>query len=140
MLSPQQLLGKMGAVEDLVVCDLEAGVISLNGLDLSEADLVLVVTEPSKKSIDAAQRLAAIASKLSAQVVVVGNRVQTVGDRTAIEAAMAGYDLVLLADDPAIRLADRDGLAPIDAAPDSVSMLALTELATHIVQSGAPKG
>lgn len=132
MLSPQQLLGKVEAAGELVVCDLEAGVISLNGLKFAPTDTVLVVTQPTHNSIDVAQRLAAIASELSARVVVVANRVQSEEQRLTIEDALEGYECTIVPDDPGITLADREGLAPIDASPDSPGVAALAALAARI--------
>lgn len=139
MLSPQQLLGKLEDTDELLVCDLEAGVIALNGMAFTPKDTVLVVTDPTRQSIDAAQRLAAIASDLSANVVVVANRVTSAEEERAIEAALQGYDCVVVREDPEITLADRDGLAPLDAAPNAPGVLALVGLAQSVTAPTSPQ-
>lgn len=132
MLSPQQLLGKVEAGGALLVCDLEAGVIGLDRIEFTPGDTVLVVAQPTRNSIDVAQRLAAIASELSARVVVVANRVQGEEQRQAIEDALEGYECVVVPDDPLIVLADREGAAPIDFSPQSPGVVALAALAGRI--------
>lgn len=103
--------------------------ITLNGLTFTAQDTVLVVTDPSRQSIDVAQRLASIASGLSAQVIVVANRITTVEEQTAIETALPGYECVVVPEDLEIARADREGRAPLDAAPDAPGVLALSGLA-----------
>lgn len=140
-LSPQQLLGKLDVGDELILCDLEAGVITLNGLEFSPSDTVLVVTDPTPQAIDAAQRLARIAADLSAHVVVVANRVSGDEDRMNIEAALPTYEIVVVEDDPQIRLADRQGRAPADTAPESLGVQALVGLARNVsarMSPGAP--
>lgn len=126
------MLGKLEGADELLVCDLEAGVLSLNGLGFAPTDTIVVVVDPSRHSIDAARRLAVVATDLSARVVVVANRVGSAADEQAIVAGVPDHEFVVVPEDPGIRRADRDGLAPIDAAPGSSGVLALSRLAAEI--------
>lgn len=105
---------------------------SLTGANFTPEDTVLVLSEPTRNSIDVAHRLAAIASRLSARVLIVANRVQSAEQERTIRAALEGYELMTVPEDPGITAADRDGVAPIDASPDSPGVVALTTLATQL--------
>lgn len=98
-----------------------------------QADRVLVVTEPSAKSLDVARRAVDIAGA-HAEVLVIANRVRDEGDLSAISVALAGQELVVVPEDPAIARADREGIAPIDADPAAPGVRALTALAERLVR------
>ena len=97
-------MGKVEEAGELVVSDFEAGVISLDRVRFTTEDVALVVTEPTQKSIEAAQRLAGTASGLSARVLVVANRVQTSEEQKTIDDALCGYESVVV---PRTKSSDR---------------------------------
>jgi CO dehydrogenase maturation factor len=139
--SPQQLLHDLERHEGrIVVADLEAGVGTLLRMGQSQADRILVVANPTAKSIEVARRAVEIAAG-RAPVTVVANRVRDDDDLQAIRSAVNGQDLVAIPEEPAIALADRDGVAPIDVdagSPGVKAMLALADrLAGEAVLSGA---
>ena len=113
---PQQLFGEIEDKFRIVLCDMEAGVgtIVRNG----NADVVIVVAEPSVKSIDVARRAAGAALAQGAEVIVVANRVRDEADEEAISADLGDHAIVVVPEDPVIARADEDGRAPIDVAPD----------------------
>jgi len=113
----------------MVIADLEAGVGTLSRIKDGSIDLLLVVTEPTVKSMEVARRAVDLARSKRSRVIVVGNKVVDDADRIRLQTAF-GPDLHLVPDDPAIREADRDGLAPIDTAPDSPGVRAISDLAT----------
>ena len=119
-----------------MLCDLEAGVGAV--VRAGQAELVLVVTEPSAKSIEVARRATEIAAGQEARVVVVANRVRDDADVEAIRSAVPAPELVVVPDDPAIAQADRDGVAPIDAAPDAPGVRRLLELADTLAREVRP--
>jgi CO dehydrogenase nickel-insertion accessory protein CooC1 len=127
---PQQLFGDVEDAQRFVICDMEAGVgtIVRNG----NGDLVIVVAEPSVKSIDVARRAAGAASAQGAQVIVVANRVRDEADREAIGSALEGYEIVVVPEDVAIARADEQGLAPIDVDPGAPGVTALLGLAARV--------
>lgn len=139
--SPQQLLHDLERHQGrIVVADLEAGVGTLLRMGERQADRILVVANPTAKSIEVARRAVEIAAG-RAPVTVVANRVRDDDDLQAIRSAVNGQDLVAIPEEPAIALADRDGVAPIDVdagSPGVKAMLALADrLAGEAVLSGA---
>lgn len=123
------MLGQLEGNGKVVISDLEAGVGTLQRMKDEHVDTVLVVVESSTKSIEAARRAAEIGSKV-ARVIVVANRVGDDEEFEEICAALGDdHEFVRVPDDPAIRRADKDGVAPIDAAPESPGVKAMGELA-----------
>ena len=116
-----------------MICDLEAGVGAV--VRAGGADVVLVVSEPSAKSIEVARRAAEIASQ-SSRVIVVANQVRDDADLEAVQAAAGDHELVVVPEEPAIARADRDGVAPIDVDAAAPGVRALVDLADRL--AGAP--
>ena len=129
------MLGELEGEGRIVICDLEAGVGAV--VRAGGADVVLVVSEPSAKSIEVARRAAEIASP-SSRVIVVANRVRDERDVEAIRAAVGDHELVVVPEEPAIARADRDGVAPIDLDAEAPGVRALVDLADRL--AGAPAG
>lgn len=127
---PQQLFGDVEDGQRIVICDMEAGVgtIVRNG----NGDLVIVVAEPSVKSIDVARRAAGAAAAQGAEVIVVANRVRDDADAEAIRAELGDHEIVVVPEDSVIAEADEQGLAPIDVDADAPAVKALRELARRI--------
>lgn len=128
-ITPQQLLGQLEGERRTIICDLEAGIGAI--VHKGQADLVLVVAEPTTKSIDVARRAAATASA-QADVIVVANRVRDEADLEAIEARLGDYEIVVIPEDPVIAEADREGRAPIDLDPEAPGVRALMALAERL--------
>ena len=127
---PQQLFGDVDDEQRIVICDMEAGVgtIVRNG----NGDVVIVVAEPSVKSIDVARRAAGAASAQGAEVVVIANRVRDEADREAISSKLHGYEVVAVPEDTVIAAADEQGRAPIDVDRGAPGVKALVELAGRL--------
>ena len=125
------MLGFDIADDIIVVADFEAGIGTLTRLGEIRVDAVVVVAEPTVKSLEVASRAASLAHHhTSGPVVVVANRITGAADRALVEAALPGRTVLLLVpDDPAIPAADRQDRAPLDASPDSPAVLALCSLA-----------
>ena len=134
--SPDQLLREFETDGRVVVCDLEAGVGTLMRLQEGQADLVVVVANPSAKSIDVARRALEIAES-KATVLLAANRVSGPEDVEAIRAALGRDPDIIVPEDPVIAGADRDGEAPIDAGADAPGVLAIRELAERLVPAAA---
>ncbi len=120
----------------MVVCDLEAGVGPVVRSD--QADVVLAVAEPTVKSIEVARRATEIAAD-RARVVVIANRVRGEEDVEAVRAVLGDHEVVVVPEEPGIAGADRDGAAPLDAAPESAGVRALVALAERLGER-APRG
>ncbi|MDP8991849.1 MAG: hypothetical protein M3N31_02155 [Actinomycetota bacterium] len=121
-----------------MIADLEAGIGTLTRLGDQRVDAVLVVVEPTPKSVEVGTRAADLAREKSlGRVVVVASRVQGDDDLATIRSAFSGYEVVAVPDDPAIVEADRDGVAPIDATPEAPAVKALEELARSLLPAAA---
>lgn len=114
----------------VVIADMEAGSGTLTRMAEDSLDLILLVTEPSLKSIEVSRRAAAIAGERKVgPVLVVANRVQDGADLELIrDGTGAGASLAVIPEDPAVARAERDGVAVIDTAPAAPAVLATAQL------------
>ena len=123
--------------EDTVIADFEAGVGTLTRLEEQKVDTVLVVVEATPKSIEVGLRAAQLArEKLLQRVVIIANRIRNDNDLELITSAFPDLEVVPVPDDPAIREADRYGVAPIDHAPDAPAVKALVGVAEMLLPNG----
>ena len=113
---------------------MEAGIGTLTRLGNERVDAVLVVVEPTPKSVEVGVRAAGLAEEKSlGRVIVVASRIRSEADMDTMRAAFAGYEIVAIPDDAAIVNADRMGVAPLDMAPDSPAVAALCSLARSLL-------
>ena len=128
-MSAEQLLGSVNDEATTVVADLEAGIGTLTRLASSSVDATVVVVEPTLRSIDVARRAVAVADEQrQGQVVVVANKVGDEDDRARIHEAFGDRLLVVVPEDPAIDIADRLGVSPVDHEPSAPAVAALESL------------
>jgi CO dehydrogenase maturation factor len=131
------LLGQLARPDRVVVADFEAGLGTVLRLDGHSVDVVVVVVEPTAKSLEVGRRAAdSVREGGLGRVVVTANRVRDDQDATRVREAFAGLDVVLVPDDPAVVAAERTGLAPLDSAPDAPAVLALVGLAERLLPAG----
>lgn len=105
------------ALEDveLALVDMEAGLehLSRSGGTLAHADVLLVVCEPTRKSVLTASRTAALAAELGIpEVLALGNKARTPEDVAFFRDALAAEGIPLagvLPYDPEVASADRTG-------------------------------
>lgn len=122
----------------MIIADFEAGLGTMLRLGPGAVDVVVVVVEPSVKSCEVAAR--AVAQARAAElggVLVVANRVRGEADLAPIRASVPGLPLYPVPEDPALAAADRDGLAPLDAAAGSPAVRALEGLAGAVLSAAA---
>ena len=132
-MSPEQLLGSVDFNDDVVVADFEAGVGTLTRLSEQRVDTVLVVVEPTPKSVEVGMRAVDLARERSVtRVIIVANRLRDDADLEIIRSAFPDCEVVGVPDDPKIVEADRKGVAPIDLAPDAPAVKALVGLAESL--------
>lgn len=131
----------LGSVPDdgtIVVADLEAGIGTLTRLDPQTIDVVLVVVEPTPRSIDVAQRAVVVAEEQrQGRIVVVANKVCSAEDLHRITTAFTGRALVVVPDDPAIDDADRCGSSPVDETPHALAVTAIEGLVEMVTPPDA---
>jgi len=134
--SPDQILRELEHEYRIVICDLEAGIGTLTRMAPGNADVIVVVANPTAKALEVARRAVELADDL-AEVVVLANRVRDEEDMKAIKAVLGEErELIVIPEDPVIAAADRDGTAPIDLDPDSPGVAAIIKLADRL--AGAP--
>ncbi len=127
------MLGSVTAAGSTIVADLEAGIGTLTRLS-DGLDTIVVVVEPTSKSIEVARRAADLVREKSlGRLVVVANRLTGDEDFERMRAAFSGHHVVPIPDDPAVAEADRQGAAPLDRTPDAPAMRALVDLAGQLV-------
>lgn len=113
---------------------MEAGIGTLTRLGEERVDAVLVVVEPTPKSIEVGQRAAELArDKMLGRLVIVASRVRNDADLATLAEAFPDQEIVPIPDDPAIVEADRKGVAALDLAPDSPAVQALCQLARSLL-------
>ena len=111
----RSLLADALAEVDLALVDMEAGLehLSRSGGTLAHADLLLVVCEPTRKSVLTAARTAALAAELGIpQVLAVGNKARAPEDADFFRTALGAEGIQLagvLPYDPGVASADRHG-------------------------------
>lgn len=128
------MLGSGDFGDALVIADLEAGIGTLTRLGDAYIDVVLVVVEPTPRSLEVGTRAAALAvEKGAGRMIVVASRVRDDDDLAAVRDAFPDTDVVAVPDDPAIVDAERRGVAPLDVAPDAPAVRALATLAGLLV-------
>jgi len=116
---------------DLTLVDMEAGLehLSRSGGTLAHADLLLVVCEPTRKSVLTAARTAALAAELGIPgVLAVGNKARGPEDVAFFRDALAAEGIELagvLPHDAAVAAADQSGVVGLlPVAPDVQQALA----------------
>ncbi len=111
----RSLLADALADVDLALVDMEAGLehLSRSGGTLAHADLLLVVCEPTRKSVLTAARTAALAAELGIPgVLAVGNKARTAQDVSFMRDALAAAGIEVagvLPYDAQVAAADRAG-------------------------------
>jgi CO dehydrogenase maturation factor len=129
------LLGELakGDSQRMVICDLEGGINTLFRVREGFLDAVLVVCEPTVKSIETTDRVLAMCDRLAFEAVILGNRLRDAADELLITERFPGRRFVAIPDDDGIAEADRLGAAPIDHAPDGPGVVAIAALAHSLL-------
>ncbi|MCG3207703.1 MAG: Light-independent protochlorophyllide reductase iron-sulfur ATP-binding protein [Anaerolineae bacterium] len=132
------ITGHLVSEADVAVLDMEAGLEHLGRGTAEHVDVLLIVTEPYFRSLEAASRIRELAAQLELpHILAVANRVRTKQDEAAIRQYCGNHGLELAAvipfDEAAVH-AEMNGQALIDYAPDSPAVQAVATLVS-ILQS-----
>ncbi|HWD75296.1 MAG TPA: hypothetical protein VG371_09160 [Solirubrobacteraceae bacterium] len=101
------------------------------------ASTFLLMVEPSWKSALTARRLATIIRDgPGAAVMPVASKVRGEEDRDLVESMLGEPVAAAIPLDPAVRIAERAGVAPLDHAPESPAMRAIESLADDLLGVG----
>lgn len=132
------MLGSGEFGDSVVVADFEAGIGTITRLAHEKVDVVLVVVEPTPKSIEVGSRAADLArEKHLGRVIVVASRVRGEDDLRVVEKAFPGYEVCPVPDDPSIVVADRQGVSPLDLSEPGPAVAALSQLAQRLAPLAA---
>jgi CO dehydrogenase maturation factor len=126
-----------------IVVDMEAGLEHLSRGTGRHVSRLVAVLEPYYRSMETARNVTALASELGINdVVVVANKVRDDGDRTAIADFCSAHSMRLVGEvpfDSSLAAVERGGRAPIDAAPASPAVQAITALASRLSEKGTTR-
>lgn len=136
--SPEGLLTELESDGKIIIGDLEAGIGTVMRLQEGHADVVLVVAQPTAKSLNIARRAVEMTDDRGGRVIVVANRVRDDEDLAVIREAVGDCEMVVVPDDEAIAKADREGLAAIDVDENSPGVKVLIELAGRLASMAVP--
>jgi CO dehydrogenase maturation factor len=116
--------------DEVVLLDMYAGVEHLGRATADAVDAMLVVVEPTVRSLGTAEQIKRLAEDLNLKnVLLVGCKVQGEDDLRFIQENSPGLEILgTISDDPNVRLADREGVAAYHLSPS------LAEAATRIVE------
>ncbi len=103
------------AKDETLVMDMEAGIEHLGRGTAQGVDVLLVVVEPGKRSLDCARDIARMAGELGlARLAYIGSKVATGTDEAYLQDALGDALVACLPTSETIRQADRDGTSPYD--------------------------
>lgn len=128
------MLGSVSEPDTTVVADLEAGIGTLTRLPEESVDMVLVVVEPTPRSIDVARRAVTVAAdKKQGRIVVLANKTVDDDDRERVVAGLSEYadrfeQVIVVPHDDVVDQADREGVSPLDLDSTSPAVQAVEGL------------
>jgi CO dehydrogenase maturation factor len=112
---------------------MEAGLEHLSIGTLAHIDLLLVVVQPTLKTMMTADRTVGLAHQLGIpEVAFLGNRIRRPSDRDQLEAFArdhGGELLIAMPEDDEVRFADARNRCILDVAPDSTTVQGVEQLA-----------
>lgn len=131
------LIAEMSDYGEHTVTDMEAGLEHLKRGTVRNVDVMLVVAEPYYRSLEAAERTISLARELEIpHVYVVSNKVRNESDQAAIESFCARHNLPIIGTvpfDETFVEAERNERTPIDFAPESPGVQAISEVANRLI-------
>jgi CO dehydrogenase maturation factor len=130
--SADRLLREIEGTGRTVLGDLEAGVGVLSRMEPGNLDVVLVVANPTPKSIEVARRAVETCAARDIRVLVVANRVADDDDLDAIRAVLGEHEIVVVPEDDVIRRADAEGIAAIDLDDTSPGVRAIIAISDRL--------
>ena len=125
--------------DEIVVVDMEAGVEHMGRGTASQVDIMLIVVDSSRKSLEIAKKLSGFAHEAGINnVLIVGNRVRDPEEKELIIDFTTKNGLQLLAlipyDDTVVK-ADRVGEAPLKYAETSEGVKAIQSIGEQLLQN-----
>ncbi len=130
----RQFFGSLPDDDRTVVADLEAGLNDLMWAKPGPDDTVLVIAEPSAKSVEVARRACRMAEAMGVvNILGVANRAESEDDVARVAEAL-GVEVMSVPEDPAIEKADHLGVAPFDTERGSPAVKAVGAIVDRLVR------
>jgi CO dehydrogenase maturation factor len=106
--------------DEVVLMDMYAGVEHLGRATSSSVDAMLIVVEPTARSLGTAAQIKSLAEDLNLRkLFIVGSKVESEDDLSFIKERSPGLPVLgYISDDPRVRQADRKGVALYQIAPE----------------------
>jgi len=143
-LAVRGVIAEMSGYGEHTVTDMEAGLEHLKRGTARNVDVMLVVTEPYYRSLEAAVRTYRLAKELEIPYIyVVANKVKTDSDQAAIEQFCELHDMPIIGNipyDDDFMEAERSASAPFDYAPNSVGINIIQQIADKLNALQMPAG
>jgi CO dehydrogenase maturation factor len=109
------LLGR----DEVVILDMEAGVEHLGRATAKAVDKLIVVVEPSRRSVETAYRIDKLAKEIGLHnIAVVGNKIRNQDERKFLTSSLPGFEFLgFIPYDQAVVNADLANLSLLEASP-----------------------
>jgi CO dehydrogenase maturation factor len=124
--------------DEAFIMDMDAGIEHLGRGTTKGMDMLLVVVEPGRRSLETLERIYGLAEDIGQErVFAVANRIMDSDDLTLVEDYVQDHGFEMLGSipfDQSLRAADMKGIAPLDLAPDSPAMEAVKALKKSVEQ------
>ncbi len=118
--------------DEVIIVDFEAGIEHLGRGTAKGIDVMLVITEPSQKSLDLCQKIITLSKKLGLiNIYLVANKITDDSQQDIINQRIKNWEIPLyhiIPFDPEIGRADLNGNSPIDFNPKSKGIKAIKSL------------
>lgn len=124
--------------EEVIIVDFEAGLEHLGRGTAKGIDLMLVITEPSQKSLDLCLKIINLSKKLGIiNIYLIANKISDDSQLSSIKQKIENWEVPLyhsISFDQEIVKADLNGKSPIDFAPDSKAVKEIKNLYAKLKQ------
>ena len=130
------LIAEMSGYGEYTITDMEAGLEHLKRGTARNVDVMLMITEPYFRSMEAASRTFALAQELEIPYLfAVANKVKNLEDQAAIDEFCNKHGMTQIGtipEEPQFAEAERKGLAPFDYAPHCPGAEAIRSIAAKL--------
>ncbi|MBA7704747.1 hypothetical protein ES703_113565 [subsurface metagenome] len=111
------------ARDEVVILDMEAGIEHLGRGTARAVDKLIIVVEPSRRSVETAHKINKLAKDIGLQnIAVVGNKLRSQSEREFITSSLAGFEFLgFIPYDQAIVEADLANLPILDASQQIIT-------------------
>jgi CO dehydrogenase maturation factor len=109
--------------DEVVIMDMEAGVEHLGRATARAVDKLIIVVEPSRRSIDTAYRINKLAQEIGIHnIVIVANKIRNQSDKDSLTSSLSGFEFLgFIPYDQAIVDADLSNRPVIDASQQVIN-------------------